>query len=253
MKITFIGVGEACDPLQPNTSILLECTHDSSCQFMLDCGFTTPHQYFKNNANGDKLDALWISHFHGDHFFGVPLLLLRFWEMGRRKPLIITGQEGIQKKISQAMELAYPGFLKKIHYDIDFYELEAGMKKEIGGFTCQAAENEHSLKSMSLRLEKDGSSIFYSGDGKPTPASEKIANACSLIIHEAFWIDDDVHGHSSVKESIDFAKRVSAAKLALVHISNRNRKDYSAEINSLLAQEEKVAVFMPESGFVLNL
>lgn len=253
MKITFIGVGEACDPFQPNTSILLECDKDTPGQFMLDCGFTTPHLYFKDNTDADALDAVWISHFHGDHFFGVPLLLLRFWEMGRNKPLIITGQKGIQKKISQAMELAYPGFLDKIQFDIDFIELEPGIKKEIGGFVCQAAENIHSLRSMALRLEKGETSIFYSGDGRPTPATEKIANSCSIVIHESFWLDDDTHGHGSIKDSIAFAKRVTAGKLALVHIFNGNRTKHAKKIHNITSQEKDIEVFVPESGFIMTL
>ena len=82
---------------------------------MLDCGFTVPSLYWQQTSDQDDLDALWISHFHGDHFFGVPALLLRLWEMKRSKPLAIVSQTGVERIVTQAMELAYPGFFAKTH------------------------------------------------------------------------------------------------------------------------------------------
>jgi ribonuclease BN (tRNA processing enzyme) len=92
MQIHFLGVGEACDGNQPNTSILLKPDiEDTAGRILLDCGFSVPHQYFSLDPSPEELEILWISHFHGDHFLGTPLLLLWFWEMGRQKSLHILG------------------------------------------------------------------------------------------------------------------------------------------------------------------
>lgn len=253
MRVTFLGVGEACDPLNPNTSILLECSTNNSCHILLDCGFTSPHQYFKDNQDPDKLDALWISHFHGDHFFGVPLLFLRFWEMGRKQPLIITGQKGIQKKISQVMELAYPGFMRKMQYDLDFVEIEPDEKRCVAGVEWQTAVNEHSQRSLSVRLDMEGKSIFYSGDGHPTQDTEKLAKSCDLIIHESFWTDGNAYGHGSIQTSIEFAKKTGANHLALVHLSHIVRKNKSKEIMKIMANEKGLNILLPEPGFAMSL
>lgn len=253
MRITFLGVGEACDPLNPNTSILLECSRGKPCQIMLDCGFTTPHTYFKDNQNPDKLDALWISHFHGDHFFGVPLLFLRFWEMGREQPLIIAGQKGIQKKISQVMELAYPGFMGKMQYELEFVEIEPGVERDVAGLEWRTAVNEHSQRSLSVRIDKQGKSIFYSGDGRPTQDTEKLAKGCTLIIHESFWVDGNKYGHGSIQASIEFAQKTGVDQLALVHLSHGIRKNKTQEIKRITAGAEGVHAFLPGSGFAMSL
>ena len=253
MRITFLGVGESCDPLNPNTSILLECSKGNPCQVMLDCGFTTPHLYFKDNHNPDTLDALWISHFHGDHFFGVPLLFLRFWEMGREQPLIIAGQKGIQKKISQVMELAYPGFMRKMQYGIEFVEVEPGVKIDVVGLEWQTAVNEHSQRSLSVRIDKEGKSIFYSGDGRPTHDTEKLAKGCNLIIHESFWVEGKTYGHSSIQTTIEFAKKTGVDQLALVHLSHIVRKNKVNEIKKIIDRAEGINVLLPESGSLLSL
>ena len=253
MRVTFLGVGEACDPFNPNTSILIESSEGKSCQIMLDCGFTTPHEYFKVNQAPELLGALWVSHFHGDHFFGVPLLLLRFWEMGRKQPLIIAGQKGIQKNISQVMELAYPGFMKKMQYELNFIEFEPGAENNIAGFDFQAAENEHSKRNLSIRINKDKKSIFYSGDGRPTQDTEKLALGSDLIINESFWMDGDSFGHGSIVGSIDFAKKTGALRLALVHLSHIERKLKLKDIKAIIENEKDIQVFLPKTGSVMSV
>ncbi len=253
MKITFIGVGEACDSRYPNTSLLVETKGQKLRQFLLDCGFTTPHLYFKNNDDPDTLDCLWISHFHGDHFFGAPLLLLRLWEMGRKKPLLILGQEGISRKIEDALDLAYPGFGRNLHYGIDYLEIEPGKDKEIGGVLWRAAENEHSQRAFSLRIDGGNKSVFYSGDGRPTPETLALAKGCDLIVHEAFRVEADTPGHGSVRGAIEFAENAGAKQLALVHIERNDRKKRMIEIEKIIKIDRSVSVFLPEPGDIIRL
>ena len=74
MEIHFLGVGEACDGNQPNTSILLKTdSRETAGPILLDCGFSVPHQYLSFNPPAEELETVWISHFHGDHFLGTPL------------------------------------------------------------------------------------------------------------------------------------------------------------------------------------
>ena len=95
MNVFFVGVGEACDAKHGNTSIHVQTVNDTC--LLCDCGFSAAHSYFAFCDDPDQLDMVWNSHFHGDHFFGMPLLLLRFWEMKRSKPLVIAGQAGVEE------------------------------------------------------------------------------------------------------------------------------------------------------------
>src|SRR5210317_1118582 len=124
MEIRFLGVGEACDGSQPNTSLLLKTVpQETAGRILLDCGFSVPHQYFALASDPEELEILWISHFHGDHFFGTPLLLLWFWETGREKPFQIVGPPGIETRIRQAMELAYPTLMNRFGFELLFNEM----------------------------------------------------------------------------------------------------------------------------------
>ncbi len=239
MELLFLGVGEACDENFPNTSILV---HDKNT-VLLDCGFSVPHNFFKYYNDPNELDIIWISHFHGDHFLGTPLMILRFWEMGRVRPLYFVGQEGLEEKIKTAMELAYPSFLKKLKYDIIFIELKPMDKTSILNFSFQTTYTNHSIKNMALRLE-GSKSLYYSGDGKPAPESILLARECDLIIHECFLIKGELEGHGSLEMAIDFTQNAGVKKLAIVHMQRDERKKLRLkEINS-----KGIELFAPDIG-----
>jgi len=249
MKITFLGVGEACDPLYPNTSLLVESViGGQERQVLLDCGFTTPHLYFSACAEADCLDALWISHFHGDHFFGVPLLFLRLWEMDRRKPLFVLGPAGVKAKIRQALDLAYPNFGAKMHYPLLFREAEPDVCLEAAGFQWRTAAGLHSQRALALRLEDGERALFYSGDGRPTPATENLVRGCDVAVHEAFRLADETPGHGSVRGCLDFARRTGVPALALLHIQREERLRRHQEIEVAIRRHPPCRVWLPEPG-----
>lgn len=249
LNVTFLGVGEACDANQPNTAILLETTGSGrQGQILLDCGFTTPHLYFKDNPGPEDLDALWISHFHGDHFFGTPLLLLRFQEMGRVKSFTILGPAGVAAKIGQAMELAYPGFLTTLAFRLEFLEVSPGTVLSTAGVQWQSAAGEHSQAALAIRLQKDGKAVFYSGDGRPTAATLELARGCDLIIHEAYRVSGDTPGHGSIAACLEFAAAAGAPVLAVLHLQRDERSSQSGEIGQALQAASAFHAFMPSAG-----
>ena len=145
MEIHFLGVGEACDGNHPNTSVLLKADPgQTAAQILLDCGFSVPHSYLSLQPSAEELEILWISHFHGDHFLGTPLLLLWFWEMNRVKPLTIMGPPGIKNKIEQALDLAYPNLLPRMGYTLSFNEIPPEKDLQISDSIWKTAYNEHS-------------------------------------------------------------------------------------------------------------
>lgn len=254
MKIIFLGVGEACDPLYHNTSILLHTEASSIKQtILLDCGFTAPHHYFASCADPEQLDILWISHFHGDHFFGVPLLLLRFLEMGRVKPLLIAGQQSIEKNIRQVMQLAYPGLETRLSYQLQFINAEANQPATVAGLSWQTAVTDHPEHCLALRIDVNGKSIFYSGDGRPTTATLTLAHGCNLIIHEAFQIENQTSGHGSVQGSLDFCRQAKADALALLHVQRETRQHHKNKITQLLKKTSDLNAFLPEPGDIFTI
>lgn len=254
MKVVFLGVGEACDERLANTSVWMVTIGDNQKRsILLDCGFTVPSLYWQRVSDPEDLDALWVSHFHGDHFFGVPALLLRMYEMQRRKPLLILGQPSIEQLIHQAMDLAYPGFVGKLTYPLEFFEAEPGDLLHAVGLDWQFAENSHTQRDLAVRIGDGRHSIFYSGDGLPNPRTLSLAHGCDLIVHEAFRLEQSKPGHGTVLECIEFARKAGVSNLALVHIQRDERRERLLDIVRLLDQIGDIHVFLPEPGDELEL
>ena len=250
LEVIFLGVGEAFDERLPNTSVLLKYQRSDKSYFhlLLDCGFTAPPELWKQLGDKEALDAIWISHFHGDHFMGIPPLLVRFWEEQREKPLTLISQKGIRDKMDKAIEITYPGFKERMKFEIRYLELEPGESLRVGDFILSAAESEHSQRNLSLRVDLEDVSLFYSGDGRPTKESKALSRDTGLLIHESFHLREDVPGHGTVMSSIEMAKECGIPNLALVHIHRYVRRDYKDEIGEMIKGEDKLNVFMPEPG-----
>ena len=249
MKIKFIGVGEAFDEDFSNTSIWVQAADGlNKSSILLDCGFTAPPSFWKSCQDPDDLDAIWISHFHGDHFFGLPALLARFWEMKRRKPLVILGQRAIDKIALQTLELAYSSLQDRFAYDLRFQTVEPGEVVQAGGMTWRSAVNGHPQRDLAVHIETGGKSLFYSGDGLATDETLRLARGADLVIHEAYRLDTDTPGHGNVMNCIDFARRAKAHSLALVHIERNERRRRRDDILRVSGEVNDFKVFMPEPG-----
>jgi ribonuclease BN (tRNA processing enzyme) len=249
MKIKFIGVGEAFDEELSNTSIWVRTKEDGNeSSILFDCGFTVPPQFWRSCPDHENLDAVWISHFHGDHFFGLPALLTRFREMKRAKPLFILGQEGIGDVVAQTLKLAYSSVMDRLTYDIGFVTVEPGEVVQAAGVTWRSAVNGHSQRDLAVRIESGDKALFYSGDGLWTDETLSLALGANLVIHEAFRLEAEIAGHSSIVECIDFARRAKARALALVHIERNERRGRRDEILQMSADIRDFDMFMPEPG-----
>ena len=244
MNLFFIGVGEACDSDHGNTSVLV--TADSGTRVLLDCGFSVPHHYFQTVQDASELDYVWISHFHGDHFLGLPLLFLRLWQMNRTRPLPIVGQQGVEKKVRDGLELAYPGFEKKLSFELEFHAVNPSETASIGGLKWSTVVTEHSQYNLGLLLDDGARRLYYSGDGRPTEQVRELIQGCDCIIHEAFKLVDEFSYHGSITSCLELADKAEVERTALVHLDRDFRRNELDRINEIL--HEKPGIVLPVAG-----
>ncbi len=243
MKVLFLGVGEACDSRHGNTSALI--TTDGGT-ILLDCGFSVPHRFFACCEQPDCLEYVWISHFHGDHFFGLPLLLLRFWEMGRTRPLQFVGQKNLKNKTMAALELAYPGFAKKLSFPLQFHSVQPDVTLELEQLKFQTTPTTHSQANLGLLLDDGYHRLYYSGDGRPTAEVSQLARSCDLALHEAFTWEDSIPNHGSVTGCLQLMEEAEVKQLALLHIERKTRQNRQQDFEKLL--KERPDLLLPTEG-----
>ena len=89
--------------------------------FLIDCGEGTQVQLRKNKVRFSRINHIFISHLHGDHFFGLPGLVSTFRLLGREKPLHIYGPKGIKEAVTLLLKLGDSW----TNYPLLFHELES--------------------------------------------------------------------------------------------------------------------------------
>ncbi len=121
-----------------------------------------------NGVAPDSFDLLLISHLHGDHFGGLPFLILDYmWETPRKKVLTIAGPPRLEERTWLLMRTMFPHFeLDKIKRKLKFVVLEPGSSTRLGKFKVRAIRSPHTKPeiSLSLRIDGGGKSIVFSGD-----------------------------------------------------------------------------------------
>ncbi|WP_291319435.1 MBL fold metallo-hydrolase [Desulfonatronospira sp.] len=248
MKVLFCGVGEAFDETLSNTSIFVEVQeHGNVRKILLDCGFTAAPSFWRFAGDPLDLDALWISHLHGDHFLGLPQLLIRFSEHGRVKPLQISGVSGTSVAVKQSMELAYPGKWDRLGFEVQFIEASPEETLHLGGIQALAIPVEHSVPCLGIKLHAQDLSIFYTGDGRLAKHYWPKIEGCHLAVCEAFALEADVPGHSSVSRVTSMARQAGIRQTVLVHMQRQERRKYKDSLPVYL-EEAQINGFLPEPG-----
>jgi len=104
MKLTILGCHSASPHENKNpTAQLLDI---KGHRFLIDCGEGTQVQLRKAKVSFVHIKHIFISHLHGDHFYGLPGLVSSFRLLGREAPLHIYGPKGIKEALSLLLKLA---------------------------------------------------------------------------------------------------------------------------------------------------
>lgn len=248
MQAVFCGVGEAFDENLPNTSILVQVKEDrTSRTILLDCGFTAASAFWGCSDDPLDLDALWISHLHGDHFLGLPQLLIRFSEHARTKPLQVSGVSGTSVAVKQAMELAYPGKWGRLGFEIEFTEASSRDTFQLAGMQARAVPMEHPVPGLGIKLHAENRSLFYTGDGRLERSFWPVLEGCDLAVCEAFTLEEDMPGHNSVSRVLSMAGLAGVRQTALVHMQREERRRCREWLQKYFHQAQ-VNGFLPEPG-----
>jgi ribonuclease Z len=218
MRYHLLGVGEAFDAPLGNTSAILT----AESRLLLDCGYAVPAALWAYDGDADLLDGLYISHAHGDHFFGFPPFIGRLWESGRTRELAVITQDSVFYKMKDAMELAYPGILAVCKFDLRFIPATAGTAVRWREFDLRFAPTTHSVPNLAMRLETGGRSFAYSGDGQFTPASRDLFAGVDVLLHEAYSFAPHPN-HGDIEGVIAMAAEARVRRLLLTHLNRQTR------------------------------
>ena len=189
---------------------------------LLDCGATSLSALKRLGLDPGEIAAVFVSHLHGDHFGGLPFLILDGQFSRRAAPLTVVGPPGLARRLADAMECLFPGSsTAPRRFAVDTIELSPGSSGTVAGMTVRAwaADHPSGAPALLLRLEAAGRSIAYTGDTAWTDELVDIAADADLLIAEAYVRDKNIPYHLRHADLAAHRDRLTARRVILTHLS----------------------------------
>jgi len=219
-ELVFIGTSDAFGAGGRRQSAMLVRAPGGSV--LVDCGATTSGGLSELAIARDEIDAILISHFHGDHFGGIPFLLLAaLYEDERRNPLWIAGPPGIERRVrTLAAALGYAIEEREWTFPIRFEELRPGAARPIGPVGVEAFEVFHQPQTAphGLAVRFGPQRLVYSGDTGFFPDLPDRVGDADLFVCECTYHDNDFEYHISHKELVARKHEFRCQRIILTHL-----------------------------------
>ena len=222
MRLQFVGCGDALGSGgRYNT-----CFHltGDKVNCLIDCGASSLPALKKLGIAREDIDLILITHFHGDHFAGLPFFMLDA-QFGRRsRPLVIAGPEGIEMRLTQVMEALFEHSSKtRPKFDLSVVALKPQETRTFGAVTVTpypVIHGESGGPFLGYRIEAEGRVIAYSADTEWTETLIPLAHGADLFIAEAYYYDKIVKNHLSLATLEARLPEIKPKRLILTHMSD---------------------------------
>lgn len=236
MNLTVLGCGDAFgNGGRNNTSFLL--SDGEGERVLIDCGASTLIRLKHERISLESISTIVISHFHGDHFGGIPFFLISsLFENPRQNPLTIVGPKNVKKRVQELQEAMYKGTFERLNeIDVRFHEYEEGKPLSIGDKLISAFQVEHSPSSIphGIRLNWADKIVSFSGDTSWTDKLITLSDNADLFICECNFLKDSRFGHISYEELLNNMSRFTSKQLWITHMGNEVFQLEESKVNQL--------------------
>jgi ribonuclease BN (tRNA processing enzyme) len=222
MRLRFVGCGDAFGSGGRGNT----CFHvtGSEVNFLIDCGASALPAMKRLDIARDDIDLILITHFHGDHFAGLPFFLLDAQFSRRSRPLVIAGPTGLKLRLTQVMEALFEhASSTKPKFDLQLVELTAGQDRSFGAVNVTPYPVVHGLSGgpfLAYRVAAEGRVIAYSADTEWTETLIPLGRDADLFIAEAYTYDKIVRNHLSLTTLEAHLAAIGPKRLVLTHMSD---------------------------------
>jgi ribonuclease BN (tRNA processing enzyme) len=221
VAVTFAGSGDAFG----SGGRYQACIHlgvPGQSAVLLDCGATSLSALKACGLDPGEIGTVFVSHLHGDHFGGLPFLILDGQFSRRASPLTIAGPAGTAGRLRQAMETSFPGSSGvRRGFGVEVIELAPGSVSAVNGIEVTSWEVDHpsGAPPLALRLGVGSTTIAYTGDTAWTENLAEAADDADLLIAEAYYYDKAIPYHLRYTDLVTHRARLASRRIVLTHMS----------------------------------
>jgi ribonuclease BN (tRNA processing enzyme) len=251
VRVQFLGTG---GPLgsggRLQTCILIQSDQG---HYLVDCGMTALVSMARFDIDPGTIDAVLISHLHGDHYGGLPLMILEACVNAhegstyppRTRPLRVAGPPGIEERVRQVLDLfSWRAQFAAMKDDglLEFITLEPRRETVIHGLTVTAFPVLHyTPEATALRITVSGKRIGYSGDTGWTDTLLEVAADADLFICQTYTIDIPQWGLLNYRTLQEHRDQLTCKRLVLTHIGAQ-MQNRLAEVKEEVASDGLVII-----------
>lgn len=215
-RLIILGTASAVsDENHDNTHLLLE---GEKSVILIDCGSNAVVKLKRFGIHYERLTDMILTHFHPDHVFGVPILLMHMWLLGRKRALRVYGLNHCIERTEDMMHAfswaSWPNFFPVAFHRVT--ERPGMLVLDNDEFRITSYPVKHFIPTIGLRIlsKASGKVVGYTCDTEPVPNIIEIGRNADLLLHESAGEDG---GHSSARQAGEMATEAGAKKLVLVH------------------------------------
>jgi len=251
IRLQFLGTGNAFNRDARASQAFLLGREDGPT-ILVDAGPTVGLSFEQYGVDSTAIDAVFITHLHGDHIAGWPFLVLRWVFIdARTRPLDVWGPAGVRERLEGLFELCYGDVTRsgRIAFETRWHELaiaEArGVRADDLGLTFDTLPVEHTGSSLAYRFVFDERSIAVTGDTRWCAAVETLAKDSDLLALECTTLEESDAMHVSLAEVRANVASLAACATVLVHLE---------DTVALALEETPIAnVLVADDGMVIEL
>lgn len=243
MRLTVLGCGDAFGSGgRFNTSFHLALADGH--RVALDFGATSMVALNREGLDPDGLDAVVLSHLHGDHAGGVPFLLLYLHYMaGRTRPLTIAGPPGTEAWLQRAVEALFGKTGEAWSFPLEVVPLQPGQDATVAGLGVAVFPVVHGdITSHALRLSDGRRLLAYSGDTTWTDVLPEVGRDADLFIMECYAPAGPCATHTDWEILRAHLPEITAKRVMLTHMNA-----------AMLAQRDRVSVGTLADGMIIDI
>jgi ribonuclease BN (tRNA processing enzyme) len=249
MRVNFLGSGDAFNARGRCHAGYLLTT--SSTTLLLDCGPTILLAMKRDGLTPDGIDAVVLSHLHGDHFAGLPFLFLHYvYDSPRERPLTVVGPPGTEARVQDLYRTMYRDLsTRPLPFALRFIEAADDQRIALAGAALLAFAVPHQKQELSLgyRLTADGTTMLYSGDSGWTERLVAQSHDVDLFICECCYFDTRTDFHLDYPRIAENRARFGCRRLILTHVG-REVHAHAAEITEEIAYDGLVVDLQARSA-----
>ena len=192
-------------------------------RFLLDCGASSLIAMRAQGIDPNGIDAILLTHMHGDHCAGVPFVLMdAMLGSKRQRPLIVAGPPGTRQHMEALRELLFPGsHVMKPKFEYEYVEMQPAHMNVVSGLCVTPYPALHTPETSPtiLRVECAGKVITYTGDTDWTDALIEAADGADLLVTECYYYDKPIKMHMNYATFKAHRSQLRARSVVLTHMS----------------------------------